>query len=312
MQKINTFLMYIVAGILSVLFCEQLVSLIFRKEDQIPIHCTSTVSHLHDSHKNKNNQQLKNKKISLKIKNNETKNAFTAVPVCSSTGDACHDQQCHDVLKPLEQVKFIEAVSCCEEEEPSTLSQPAKRHDHSKVRSLILILSISIHAIFEGIALTLQATSWNGANKLGSTLIPHKLAVGLTLGFQLKGSTLTKRHSMLALTFWAMVTPIGCLSGLFLCNELHGMLINNLNSFALGTFFYVLFFEIAPHEFMSHDQETDKLRGLKKAGLLLVGVAITYSISVAMPCTHSHGDEGHGHGHHGHAHADATNFNTGT
>ena len=91
--------------------------------------------------------------------------------------------------------------------------------------------------------------SMTQAAKLGVSLIPHKMAVGMTLSFRLK-SVLSQQMAIYLLLLWSIITPIGQLLGLIM--KLHlddNMFIELLNAFALGTFFYILFFEIVPQEF---------------------------------------------------------------
>ena len=106
------------------------------------------------------------------------------------------------------------------------------------MRAVMLIFSISIHAIFEGIALTMQCKSWHDANSLGISLIPHKIAVGLTLGFRLK-KQLKNYNAISLLVLWASITPIGQILAMFIASYFDGIVwVETLNAFALGTFFY--------------------------------------------------------------------------
>lgn len=193
-----------------------------------------------------------------------------------------------------------------------------------KLRAVLLILSLSIHAVFEGIALTMQCQSWHNANQLGVSLIPHKVVVGMSLGFRLK-EKLNRKHAACLLLFWSSITPLGQFLGVLISSYAPGIIwIERLNAFALGTFFYILFFEIVPAEFShahSHepdldgpnassrrhhskyedeDEECDEdanvfeatgdgIEGIKKSLLLIIGMLVTLLMAQFAPHSHSHG-----------------------
>ena len=184
----------------------------------------------------------------------------------------------------------------------------------SKISAVLLVFSISIHALFEGMAIVMQMTEDRKAFGIGASMVPHKFAMGSTMAFQILASDLTRNNGILVLLVWVLMTPLGMIIGGNIYGSLHETgLLNCLNAIALGTFFYVEFFEIAPHEF-SHGHDTGMIvksrkelkkiqrRKTKKLLMSLVlsfGVAISYWFSVMFPCSHDHA---HGAGGHSHEH----------
>jgi zinc transporter 1/2/3 len=118
-------------------------------------------------------------------------------------------------------------------------------------RSFILILSLIIHSIFEGIAL--------GANKeyksfleLFFAIIIHKSIIAFSVGLKLMNLT-NKRLIIFACFLFSIATPIGILivvsmQELLPDNRTSKIVHDILSAFACGTFFYITFFDVLPHE----------------------------------------------------------------
>lgn len=161
---------------------------------------------------------------------------------------------------------------------------------HSGIRSLAFVASLSIHSVIEGFALILQARDWRTNLPILISIATHKLAIGLTMGFNIKESRLTRRMSKMALFLWASFTPIGSILGLGLCENdiLESSWLPPANAIGLGTFLYILFFEIAPHEFLGAAKRDNRFL---KAIVLCFGVLTM--LVLARVSTHSHS-----HGHH--------------
>jgi len=169
---------------------------------------------------------------------------------------------------------------------------------HSGIRSLAFVSSLSIHCIIEGVALVLRASSWADNLPILLSIVFHKTAIGLTMGFTIKQSNLSRKMSVVALFLWASFTPLGSILGLGLCKYeiLEAAWLPPVNAIGLGTFLYVLFFEIAPHEFLGAPNGDNRF--IKS--LLLSGAVATMFVFARMT-PHGHG---HGHGHRGCKHGD--------
>jgi zinc transporter 1/2/3 len=118
-------------------------------------------------------------------------------------------------------------------------------------RNFILILSLIIHSVFEGIAL--------GANKeykslleLFLAIIIHKSIIVFSVGLKLMYLT-NKRVAYFSCFLLSIATPIGILfvvsvQELLPENRTAKIVHEVLRAFACGTFFYITFFDVLPHE----------------------------------------------------------------
>ena len=122
----------------------------------------------------------------------------------------------------------------------------------SVFRTIVLVLALSLHMVFEGLALGLQDTNAKVWQLLG-VLTVHKCVVSFSTGLQLNESLKTFRKVILSIAGFSIVAPMGVLIG-FLVSEYggegsaQGMASGILQSLSTGTFFYVTFFEILQNE----------------------------------------------------------------
>jgi len=118
-------------------------------------------------------------------------------------------------------------------------------------RNLILILSLIIHSIFEGIALG-ATKEYKPSLELFFAIIIHKSIIAFSVGLKLMNLT-NKRLVYFSCFLFSIATPIGIL----LVVSMQELLPENrtakiahdiLRAFACGTFFYITFFDVLPHE----------------------------------------------------------------
>jgi len=138
------------------------------------------------------------------------------------------------------------------------ISEPEDNHAHShmhpddlaSLRSLILLLAISIHTIFEGLAIGLQHTTtalWT----LFLAIIIHKTIIAFSLGLQFAENLKQKSKAILFMAIFAILSPIGIAIGTAVCSA-HGgdgsaaadVVEGILQCIATGTLLYVSFFEV--------------------------------------------------------------------
>lgn len=134
-------------------------------------------------------------------------------------------------------------------------------HAHS-TRSLILIVALSLHRIFEGMSLGLQHSTQNVWN-LFIAVLCHETVIGFGLGLQFVKNRFSFRKMLLATVLCSLIMPIGVAIGTVLV-EVGGQsnslnLVNGiLQGISTGTFIYVTFFEILQEEIDPHDTSLSK------------------------------------------------------
>ncbi|CAF0825645.1 unnamed protein product [Rotaria sordida] len=118
-------------------------------------------------------------------------------------------------------------------------------------RNFILIVSLIIHSIFEGVALG-SSNEYKTFIELFFAIIIHKSIIAFSVGLKLMYMT-NKRFIYFACFLISIATPIG----IFFVISMEELLPENLmakifheilHAFACGTFFYITFFDILPNE----------------------------------------------------------------
>ena len=112
----------------------------------------------------------------------------------------------------------------------------------------ILMIALSVHSIFEGLALGLSKKESEVMN-MAIAILAHKGAAGLSLGISLI-KTFPDDHSLirwLVFTF-SIATPLGVLLGMVLANagDIYEIVFSSL---AAGTFVYIGCSEVVVEEF---------------------------------------------------------------
>lgn len=137
-------------------------------------------------------------------------------------------------------------------DQTKTGSDPAS-HKHGvgdvqTLRSLILLLALSTHTIFEGLAVGLQPTAEQVLSLLTAILI-HKAIVSFTVGLRFAETLNSVRRTVLFLVALSLMAPVGVAVGLAVTETGSRDLSTDVASAAMqglatGTFLYVTFFEI--------------------------------------------------------------------
>lgn len=146
-------------------------------------------------------------------------------------------------------------------------------HEHSRLRSFLLLTALSLHSIFEGLAVGLQKKS---EDVLGifAALVVHKSVLSFSLGMNLVQSKLSYGGVMRSVLFFSLTAPVGVGIGLAITDlwdsNTSTLVQGILTGIACGTFLYVTFFEVLPAEFNCPD-----VRLLKVLFLLMGFAAVT-------------------------------------
>ena len=125
-------------------------------------------------------------------------------------------------------------------------------HAHATVRGLMLLIALSFHSVFEGLAIGLQKEMAEFIS-LFLAVIAHKAVMAFSLGMTLAQSALTAKQYLASLLIFSLASPIGIGIGMLVVDMDQSLAADVANAIlqgiACGTFLYVTFFEVLPHEF---------------------------------------------------------------
>jgi len=153
------------------------------------------------------------------------------------------------------------------------------------LRSLVLLLALSTHTVFEGMALGLQETTaqvWT----LFLAIIVHKIIMSFTAGLRFIESLKDVKRTILYILIFSVTAPIGIAIGLAVTEAGRNGLATDITSailqgVATGTFVYVTFFEVLLEE-MTNNQS------IAKVLCVIIGFACITGLSLI----DDHGDHG--------------------
>lgn len=98
--------------------------------------------------------------------------------------------------------------------------------------------------------------------QLTGAIIIHKIIIAFSLGLTLSQCDIKLWKSSLCGFIFAAASPLGIAIGLLLESNTGSLLIGSLQGMAAGTFLYVTFLELLPHEFRSGHMHLPKLLSL--------------------------------------------------
>ena len=136
---------------------------------------------------------------------------------------------------------------------------------HHDVRSLVLIIALSMHHIFEGLSLGLQTTVQRVFTLL-IALMCHEMIISFSLGLQFVKCKYSLRRMIVTSFCCSIIMPIGVAVGMIMSevgatSTALDMANGIIQAFACGTFIFVTFFEILQEEINPHDTSIGKVTG---------------------------------------------------
>uniref|UniRef100_A0A8C8T1T5 Solute carrier family 39 member 2 n=1 Tax=Pelusios castaneus TaxID=367368 RepID=A0A8C8T1T5_9SAUR len=149
-------------------------------------------------------------------------------------------------------------------------------HSPVSFRALVLFVSLSLHSLFEGLAVGVQQGE-AGALQLCLAILAHKGVIAFSLGLQLVQSGTRPRWRLLYLGVFALMSPSGMAVGIGLSlsgGAAGGLAMALLEGVAAGTFLYITFLEILPQELSSPEPP------LAKFSFIALGFSIMSVIAV--------------------------------
>ena len=196
------------------------------------------------------------------VSSNHSIGGISDEPFTSSLRGSTHCEDC----ETQDSYASIEGTNHAADTEDEFLPE----HEHSSLRALMLIVALSLHSIFEGLAVGLQDKA-SQVMSIFAALLIHKSVLSFCLGMNLIQSRLSHAGVVKSMFFFALTSPIGIGIGIViidLWSSKESLLMQGiLTGIACGTFLYVVFFEVLPAEFNCHEHR------LLKVLFLLLGFA---------------------------------------
>ncbi|KAE8297533.1 Zinc transporter ZIP1 Solute carrier family 39 member 1 Zrt- and Irt-like protein 1 [Larimichthys crocea] len=146
---------------------------------------------------------------------------------------------------------------------------------HSPFRSFMLFLSLSLHSVFEGLAIGLQSTD-SKVLEICIAILVHKSIIVFSLSVKLVQSAVRPLWLAAYIGVFALMSPIGIAIGISVMEaqlESGALIQAVLEGLAAGTFIYITFLEILPHELNSPGKQ------LLKVLFILLGFSIMAALT---------------------------------
>lgn len=155
----------------------------------------------------------------------------------------------------------VENNNCQLEKCPEQLSGPGANTNHhshlhlpaqnagedfvaTSLRGLLIVLALSVHELFEGMALGLEDTAVNVWMFFGA-IASHKLVLAFCVGVELIVAKTDRRLAVAYILIFAIVSPIGIGIGMLVSQSISALIAGSiLQAMATGTLVFVVFFEI--------------------------------------------------------------------
>lgn len=170
----------------------------------------------------------------------------------------------------------IEGVS----NHPHLHEENYEEEPHSSFRTFLLVMAISLHSLFEGLAIGLQPDV-DSVLQIFAAVVLHKTVIAFSLGLSLVQSQLKILTIIRSNLLFCITSPIGMGIAMGLEEFSHSVdssIINGvLQGLACGTFVYITFFEVLPHEL---NKQNDRLL---KVLSVLVGFSVVCGVLFLQP-----------------------------
>ncbi|ELQ75037.1 Zinc (Zn2+)-Iron (Fe2+) Permease (ZIP) Family [Trachipleistophora hominis] len=148
-----------------------------------------------------------------------------------------------------------------------TCNTSAIKETKSKIQAIIFILALSLHSLFEGLAINKQRTF--GIFEVG--IIVHKMLESFALGFTVHMAEFSFAYTIVLITVYSMLTPLGMAIAYFL--PFNKMLNTACNGLALGSILFIVCVEMIPPNFHSKSSDFIKIASLA-SGYVITAIII--------------------------------------
>lgn len=199
-----------------------------------------------------------------------------------------------DSVQETEPLEVYQAIKPNELSDSSDIEITRRNGTSSVVASGILhsitfTIAMSFHSVLEGVALGVQDEKI-GIVTLFISLLLHKGIEAFSVGLQISRTIAQRAKLVIAtITVYSLMTPVGSVGGLFLQSAniyepYRQGIIFVLEALAIGTFFYVTFFEVLGEE--RHNTVSKPLQILAIAAGFLTIAAFQYFEQVFRDSSH--------------------------
>lgn len=163
----------------------------------------------------------------------------------------------------------------------SVSEEPGHLHvdfsSQSALRAFILVFSLSLHSVFEGLAVGLVEEE-KQVMEICLALMIHKCIIALSLCFRLIQGRIRRAVAAGCLLLFSVMSPLGIAIGVGLTEETKSSVKQqivrcSLEGLAGGTFFYITFMEILPHELHGAHRNN-----MPKVCMMLLGFALVTAV----------------------------------
>ncbi|XP_053560062.1 zinc transporter ZIP1 [Bombina bombina] len=134
-------------------------------------------------------------------------------------------------------------------------------NSHSAMRCMILVLSLSLHAVLEGLKVGQQQES-SKVLEMCFALLLHKCILSFSMTLKLGQGHLKPRAVLCCLLFFSFMLPLGIGLGLVqtaIVDPVYQLAHSVISGMVTGTFVYITFMEILPHDLGSSKQRIPKV-----------------------------------------------------
>lgn len=141
------------------------------------------------------------------------------------------------------------------------------------IRGLLIVLALSVHELFEGLAVGLESSAGNVWYMFGA-VSAHKLVIAFCIGFELVTIGMKTCLVVTYIFTFAVVSPMGIGIGMAISNmeqSAANLVSVFLQGIACGTLLYVVFFEILQNERKS---------GLRQFLSVFIGFVCMFGITI--------------------------------
>lgn len=186
--------------------------------------------------------------------------------------------------------KFIKQVDIKPQkknEKDNSDSDEDEKHDHdhdhenknenkalsgNDLTPYLLLLALSFHGLFEGIALGLQKNAKSSISLL-LAILAHKWAEAITLGVSFTKANVDKKMFLKMISIFSVFTPVGIGIGMIL-SAFPAWVTSTFMSLSVGTFIYIGAAEIIVEEFSITRFKWQKFIAYLLGGLFITGLTV--------------------------------------